>query len=915
MGSLERLAAPPTVESARRVMAARSALRAQAEAVSESIHGLIPEVPRASRRRLLRLRRDLYNLRRPRPQGMQELRGTGLHQPVSELLAEMERHEELLCEFRTTYEREVEELRQSLGATLGDADFGAGLRLSSRSLARSLRKHLESSETQMDPKTERGLLRYLTRAAAKATPFGRFCAVVPGHLAKVASPITLSGDPTAKWSRIRLNKRLMQLVLGYLATDEVARRQMPHRLNPTLQLGADGAVFLAAHSGREAFQKVERNAAMDLIVSELKVRGTVTIQELAAAIAALPEVDASREEAEVYLERLVEVGLLQPDLPGLSQDSDWPGRLLQVLAPVDDTPAVQEIRSFLAELARRTETLERDGIGVSQGAIDDLEEFVRDTLERWFDGRSVAPRLVVYEDASAHVRAQIDLDHFGAALSRLEQLFSLLTRIAWIRKDPLTMREFFRERFGEGPVPLLSFYEAYYREHVKPLEQRRIARRSARGGAAGRDSPNTGEEDAEPDVEVDAEAESDEAAEHREPAHPPDVLALRSAQNSLTALVRARWARNPEAREIALTKDDLARAVEDAPALAAESRSLSAFVTWVPSTEPGDPGLVVLPKARGHAGYGKYFSRFLYLLPEQVLQALRDRPPPADAVMAEIAGDAAFNANLRPPIQPCEIIYPTGDRIGCPESVEVVDLDVTLDPSGARLALIERGTDRCVIPLDLGFLNPMARPPLYQLLRHFSPTSETHLDVPWEPDSTVPTAPAVHRPRVTYEGLVVLGREAWIVPPSEIPVPQRNEPEADFFLRVREWHSELGLPEQVYVRAVARSRSGTAPAVEGEQGDSAKPPRNRAKRRGVGDLRKPQYMDFGSPLLIQLLWRYASLGDLCNVAFEECLPAPGALPRDAEGRRWVAESIIEMDLPVEASRETPRGQGQEMAHV
>ena len=62
------------------------------------------------------------------------------------------------------------------------------------------------------------------------------------------------------------------------------------------------------------------------------------------------------------------------------------------------------------------------------------------------------------------------------------------------------------------------------------------------------------------------------------------------------------------------------------------------------------------------ACFGKYFSRFLYLLPDEVekdLVASNRRLTRSE--LAEICGDASYNADLHPPLLPEEIAYPTAE--------------------------------------------------------------------------------------------------------------------------------------------------------------------------------------------------------------------------------------------------------------
>jgi hypothetical protein len=117
-------------------------------------------------------------------------------------------------------------------------------------------------------------------------------------------------------------------------------------------------------------------------------------------------------------------------------------------------------------------------------------------------------------------------------------------------------------------------------------------------------------------------------------------------------------------------------------------------------------------------GFDKYFSRFLYLRPEEVekdLVASNRRLTRSE--LAEICGDASFNADLHPPLLPEEIAYPTAKGGSAREQISVSDLAVEPDPRRPfRVRLVNVTTSRTVVPVDLGFRNPRMRPLLFQML-------------------------------------------------------------------------------------------------------------------------------------------------------------------------------------------------------
>ncbi len=697
----------------------------------------------------------------------------------------------------------------------------------------------------------------------------------------------MAGSPSRKWSKFRLNKRILQYVLGHLSSCEEARRQLPVRLNPTLVSHETSHRCLSAQSGREGFQTITRNAAIDLVIDSLRTKGTSTIESLARALVTNVSVEASGDEAIAYLDHLMSLGLLQPDLPGLANRPDWTAPLTAVIATVEKSPIADNLQEFLRALDGALAEIESAPVGARNKPISNLERLIQDSFDQWYPVETPAPRPPLFEDASANCTLAIDRDHFGVALRELEELLTVLTPVAWMRREPLQLRRFFKDRFSAPSVPLLTFYEVYYREVVKPSHDPRTDPALAPDQAAADDpSPDQTETALLPPT-----------AKRSAPPYPPEVQAIRNAHRRITELIGKRWKAAGRASEIFITREDIEAVSQGVAPRPADPMSFSVFACLVPRPGELEGGMIVAPGARGYSGFGKYFSRFLYLLPQGVLDDLRQQHDCGTGlVLAEIAGDQAFNANLRPPIRSTEISYPSGDRVGCDEAISVADLDVVPDQAGVRLDLVHRPSGRRVLPVDLCFMNPAARPPLYRLLRAFSPVSEAHLDIPWRSvEDAEPEDGVLQRPRIIFGKTVVIARHAWVVKLSALP--RREEVGASgYFRRLRRFRTHHDLPEQAYARAIEW------PWREAK-GD----------RFGLGDLRRPQYIDFRSPLLVDLLEHYQSLGPDRALVFEECLPDSDQLPRDASGLSWVTEAILQVDVPYNSP--APRHAHSEMAHA
>ncbi|HEX8905514.1 MAG TPA: hypothetical protein VF771_11760, partial [Longimicrobiaceae bacterium] len=90
------------------------------------------------------------------------------------------------------------------------------------------------------------------------------------------------------------------------------------------------------------------------------------------------------------------------------------------------------------------------------------------------------------------------------------------------------------------------------------------------------------------------------------------------------------------------------------------------------------------------------------------------------------------------------------------------------------------------------------------------------------------------------------------------------------------------------------AEAGEAPAAEGEGAQEAgekKPVKPRTA--GSRDLHKPQFMDFGNPLLVGLLGKMGANLKSYNAIIEERLPGRTALPRH-EGEAYATEVVAQL---------------------
>lgn len=985
------------------------------------------------RNKLITLKRELYNLK---PQSAERLdaalAGTdeATARAVRAFAADVEAARALQDELRRAHDEEAAAARTRFAGLIDDADFRKGLMVSSRSLYGHLGRYTAAAQSGdlsgRDEKTERGLLRYYTRMAMKATPFATFCAIIPGTFVDGApaaeGETRFSGDPRAKRSFVRINKFLYGLLFDHLKTRAAFRHALAVERNPTLRAEGPRLVFLTSIDGREVFQRLGDNEVLQLIASRFADGGAPTLGELIRTLSSDPEIDATPEEAEAYLDKLLEIGFLRFHTGIREQDADWDLPFRALLDGIDDEHA-QRSSTLLAHLRERVEAY--TDAGVQQRA--DIIEQIHADIEEALDAMEVKARLrkdmPFYEDATSAASAEISLTPaVRRTFSAFESWVRATSRLAWPRPDQATMRHFFESYYGstEG-VPLLKFYEDFYREHFKAHVEKEAKQRAG------------------------ANKEQLEGYDVGNPFGLQGIKDLSAARIRLTEAFRKRWDADRGAESFDMTPEEVEEALSGVETLSGVPRSMGAFGLMIPAEGDADPTFL-LHGSSYTAGYGKYFSRFLYMLPDDVQEDVRRANGAlTNDLLAEICGDAQFNANLHPPLMKWEISYPTGESGNTEQQLRSSEIFVVPDAEDPQnLALVHGPTGQRVIPVDLGFLNPRMRPPLYQLMSRFTPpvmyapsipesadeprrppeprtldadavtvqefdtpqaAAAGQGDAPTQPvsctceelaqrdtpteyasctcfaepvqeaakaegdapaadgpgaeqpapaaEAPAPPPPSInYRPRITYGGeRVVLARRRWVVPGVLFPQRRADETAADFFIRANRWRAENGIPETSYLRVMpmpeprpaqpgqpageaaptpaeaageipgyeggapeaevhdeehdapeaaaepgAEAAEGEAPA-EGAAADAGKAADAAKKRTQPSkDFFKPQFMDFGNPLLVGLLGRIATGLKGFQAVFEERYPDRPALPRHG-GDTFVTELVVQLYFP------------------
>lgn len=213
----------------------------------------------------------------------------------------------------------------------------------------------------------------------------------------------------------------------------------------------------------------------------------------------------------------------------------------------------------------------------------------------------------------------------------------------------------------------------------------------------------------------------------------------------------------------------------------------------------------------------------------------------------------------------------TPDRL-----IRLADLRVRLGGPEHPPALTDK-TGRRLLPIPFGSLAPGGRPTLLKFLALFGPR-ELQWPLPKK-------APRVRNEVRTLDrhllGRIVYSRKKWMPDLQVLLAMLKGVDERGAYTAINRWRRENEIPNVVFVKEpISSTRSA--------------------------DREKPQYIDFSSPLFVQIFRSILKSG-MKTLTLEEALPNPCQFP--AHGSRWAVEVQLEnfpfwrVSLPSRTERE------------
>lgn len=551
----------------------------------------------------------------------------------------------------------VKAQRAWLVAVIERADVREALYVASPALHGEIDVWRAAPDSAHGRKIEQSLVKYVTRMATRATPYGLCAGICSGRID--GRGVELAVSSTRMQRRTRIDNEVLFRLADVIASTAEARERLAWSPNTSLARVAGRWRYAEARAGeaqalRYHLVAVEPTPYLDATIE--RARGGARLAALAEALAADEGVEL--DEARAYVDELVTTQVLVPSL-GVQVTGTEPidGLIAQLHAAGLDASA-----RALAGIRGQLEALDDGGGDVA--AYDAIAA----AIARMFDdvgAPSTLERARLFQvDALAPVAGRLGRD----VVSEIERAADALGRMTPRREDPrlVEMRRAFRERWEDREIPLADV-----------LDEEAGIGFSAPSGPGSEGSPLL--------------------------AGVP--FAPRRDDSSTAWGARERWLLRRLAEEWASGGDELVLGQGDiqelSAATAAELPVAWSVLTRVARAADGELRVLV-EDASGPSG-ARLLGRFCHvdggieaMVREHLEREAAAHPGVLLAEVAHLAEGRTGNILCRPVLRSHEIVYL--GRSGAPGDAQVTLDDLMMSVRGDRIVLRSRRLGREVVP-------------------------------------------------------------------------------------------------------------------------------------------------------------------------------------------------------------------------
>jgi Lantibiotic dehydratase, N terminus len=852
--------------------------RARAELV-ERVCGMIQGAPVSQRRILLALKRDCFNGRDlGRYHSHHELSAAeeGVKAQVAQVHLVAGQLQLAQADFEAAYQVERHREIHGLLSFLEDRKFLRGVALSSSAITESLPRLLGKPPEAYGRRERRlvtSLLRYVSRAALKLSPFSSLTGIGLGLITRIDGGKALQLIPEDSWeerSKVRLQRYRVEQLLSFLMHNPPFRAHLRIAVNDTVEAVAEGRYRLLRgafwHLDPQTLRLREARPAWVAVrlrgplIRWLLDNATAPVRTYQELLEELPAVLPGHpgETLRETIDKLLDIGFLCFGWPWGAADSHPEKRLLEFLESLPETGVLMPLIRSLDRLLELEEDYSRSDSPAR--LVTELRNLTRDVLRTAAPLAQIDPQATDDDDERLlHEDLFFQSDRPGQEIALLASSqareifdnlvpFSRLSNIESLRFDFLhTLASFASERWpGQEEVQFLDLFDEAF-----PLFEAYIKH------------------------EIDARVQGARERASFNPFRLDRIEWLGQARQKLASELRRCLI--VEGEEALLDREALARHLETIPSPYSDPRDFCAFLQ--PLNDAGTDWVLNLLTE----GVGRLSSRFTTTMGPcmqrffvgQFLRHASWMSEGEEVELVDLFCTAGHSANVHVPYTRRVFEIP-GASAGLPPErcLRLHDLKVRFLGSG-RLPDLVDCEHRRILPMHLG---PVARahmPSLVKFLALFGP-GDFRYRRPTLPSRKVDGVTIVARHRL---GNIVYRRKTWVFETAPLRAALAGLTEPAAFRLLNRWRSNLGIPDRAFL---------AEPLVIAPQ-----------------PYTKPQYVDFTSPLLVEI-FRSAIHKEIARLKLTEALPEPeGQFMMGGRHRRALELQLESFGIPPSPSAERP----------
>jgi len=793
---------------------------------------------------LLKLKRDVYNNR-----GYDWAVG-GLNNlnEITDQLNKLRISDLVLSELANSIEElfheEYTQIRTELKTLTQHPSFQNGIILSSAILAESVKKYLTpKSNRKRDAQTELGLTSYISRIAAKTSPFSSFTNLGLAVIDEAEKTLSFKTYPEIK-SKVSLNNYLLKSIIGIIKLSPFLHKDVPVVLNQTIKLNDGKITFITNSNNSEAFQTIENSDLLKLIFEILNKQSQVTINEVIEIVQ--QEFELEDDSLYEFLLQLISLGVLEYDFPVSGADENWVSKLLAAFKNIPENESFYEllassftqIEKFRNEYEYSQPSARQEILGKLDFEITNLFEKLRESyiIEKVkidpdlepddsekivvFHHRdpialSFKPEMLIFEDTLIDSDIKIGRQAVSEIISKIDLFLNNFQFLNPNSSEQEIIKEFYKQNYpGSATVSVVDFYMDYQKNR-KNL---------------------------------------------------PEIKGLYSEvyqafQKKVIDLIAR--TENPDSCIMHFKTDDFL-----SDSFKSGTASKGSFLQFFINSS-NKLSCVINGVFTGH---NKLFGRFITLFDKSVQADILSwsREDYASEIFAENCDSTYFNANIHPPLLNFEIDMPgSQNTYSKNKRIMVKDLAVKYESATDSVELVDEKSGKKTNIFDLGFQSMKARSGLFTFLNRFDSPSTflpfSYFNSIVNKRFTQIVGKGSVLPRIVLDNQIVIQRKTWMVDKHELPrIDELSTSKS--FVQVNRWRNALSVPDQVFFYF-------------------------NVPKGAADDDKKPQYLDFRSPLLINLFIKKVQKSEK-QLVMQEMLPDGEQLFTSAS-KKFVSEYLVQ----------------------